>query len=58
MPDQYEAGGSDPRSRARLRTVAAAKQARRSNITSDGRCVVVTVTAGKKPDAQLWVRDS
>ncbi|NUP42416.1 MAG: VWA domain-containing protein, partial [Streptomyces sp.] len=49
---------------------AAAKQARRSNITSDGRCVAVTVTArdsykvadaiaaGRKPDAQLWVPDS
>ncbi|MFF4805893.1 substrate-binding and VWA domain-containing protein [Streptomyces sp. NPDC001351] len=49
---------------------AAAKQARRSDITSDGRCVAVTVTArdsykvadalaaGRKPDAQLWVPDS
>ena len=49
---------------------AAAKQARRSNITSDGRCVAVMVTArdsykvadalaaGRKPDAQLWVPDS
>ncbi|MFF4360755.1 substrate-binding and VWA domain-containing protein [Streptomyces sp. NPDC001604] len=49
---------------------AAAKQARRSDITSDGRCLAVTVTArdsykvadaiaaGKKPDAQLWVPDS
>lgn len=49
---------------------AAAKQARRGNITSDGRCLAVTVTAGdsykvadalaagKKPEAQLWVPDS
>ncbi|MFF4507741.1 substrate-binding and VWA domain-containing protein [Streptomyces sp. NPDC001401] len=119
LPDQYGAGGSDPRPRARRRTVAvatvlvltvaggtagavksgllsfgsscqddpvrlelaaspdiapaltdAAKQARRSNITSDGRCVAVTVTArdsykvadalaaGKKPGVQLWVPDS
>ncbi|MFI7400295.1 substrate-binding and VWA domain-containing protein [Streptomyces sp. NPDC049541] len=48
----------------------AAEQARRSDITSDGRCLAVTVTArdsykvadaiaaGKKPDAQLWVPDS
>jgi len=119
LPDQYGAGGSDPRSRARRRTVAvttvlvltvaggtaaavrsgllsfgsscrddpvrlelaaspditpaltaAAKRARDSNITSDGRCIAVTVTArdsykvadtlaaGRKTDAQLWVPDS
>ncbi|WP_406446795.1 substrate-binding and VWA domain-containing protein [Streptomyces sp. NBC_01613] len=119
LPDQYGAGGSDPRPRARRRTVAiatvlvltvaggtaaavrsgllsfgsscqddpvrlrltaspdiapaltaAAQQARDHNITSDGRCLAVTVTArdsykvagtlaaGKETDAQLWVPDS
>ena len=49
---------------------AAAKRARANDITSDGRCVAVTVTArdsykvadtlgaGKKIDAQVWVPDS
>ncbi|WP_405875026.1 substrate-binding and VWA domain-containing protein [Streptomyces sp. NBC_00005] len=119
LPDQYGAGGSDPRPRARRRTVAiatvlvltvaggtaaavrsgllsfgsscqddpvrlrltaspdiapaltaAAQQARAHNITSDGRCLAVTVTArdsykvagtlaaGNETDAQLWVPDS
>ena len=119
LPDQYGAGGSDPRPRARRRTVAiatvlvltvaggtaaavqsgllsfgsscqddpvrlklaaspdmapaltaAAKRARAANITSDGRCVAVTVTAresykvtdtltaGKSPGVQVWVPDS
>ncbi|WP_371672890.1 substrate-binding and VWA domain-containing protein [Streptomyces sp. NBC_00289] len=119
LPDQYGAGGSDPRVRARRRTVAvatvlvltvaggaaaavrsgllsfgsscqddpvrlrlaaspdlapalsaAARQARAANITSDGQCVAVTVTArdsykvadalmaGKRSDVQMWVPDS
>ncbi|MBO4258007.1 substrate-binding and VWA domain-containing protein [Streptomyces griseorubiginosus] len=119
LPDQYGAGASDPRPRARRRTVAiatvlvltvaggtagavksgllsfgsscqdhavrlnlvaspdiapvlgaAAKQAREDKITSDGRCVAVSVTArdsykvadvlqaGRKTDAQVWVADS
>ncbi|MFC8515164.1 substrate-binding and VWA domain-containing protein [Streptomyces sp. NPDC057257] len=119
LPDQYGAGGSDPRPRARRRTVAiatvlvltvaggtagavkggllsfgssckddpvrlrlaaspdiapaltaAAKRARDSGVTSDGRCVAVTVTArdsykvadelntGKKTEVQVWVPDS
>lgn len=49
---------------------AAAKRAHDQNLTSDGRCLDVTVTeresykvrdtlvAGKKPDAQVWVPDS
>jgi ABC-type sulfate transport system substrate-binding protein len=49
---------------------AAAKRARQENITSDGRCVAITVSAsdsykmadtllaGRKPDAQVWVPDS
>ncbi|MDH6221321.1 substrate-binding and VWA domain-containing protein [Streptomyces pseudovenezuelae] len=49
---------------------AAAKRARANDVTSDGRCVAVTVTArdsykvadtlgaGKKIDAQVWVPDS
>ncbi|MEU6252007.1 substrate-binding and VWA domain-containing protein [Streptomyces sp. NPDC047043] len=119
LPDQYGAGRSDPRPRARRRTVAiatvlvltvaggtavavrsgllsfgsscrdnpvrlklaaspdiapaltaAAKRARDDDITSDGRCIAVTVTArdsykvadvlaaGKKTDVQVWVPDS
>ncbi|MFF4253474.1 substrate-binding and VWA domain-containing protein [Streptomyces sp. NPDC001663] len=119
LPDQYGAGRSDPRPRARRRTVAiatvlvltvaggtagavrsgllsfgsscrdnpvrlklaaspditpaltaAAKQARDDDITSDGRCIAVTVAArdsykvadvlaaGKKTDVQVWVPDS
>lgn len=119
LPDQYGAGGSDPRPRARRRTVAlatvlvltvaggtaaavqsgllsfgascqedpvrlklaaspdvapaltaAAKRARDHDLTSDGRCVAVTVTArdaykvadtllaGRKTDVQVWVPDS
>ncbi|MEU9056156.1 substrate-binding and VWA domain-containing protein [Streptomyces sp. NPDC048384] len=124
LPDQYGAGGSDPRRpglrrRARRRTVViatalvltvaggtavavrggllsfgsscqddpvrltlavspdlapalqtAAKQAREADLTSDGRCVAVTVSAresyevadtlraGKGPDAEVWVPDS
>jgi Mg-chelatase subunit ChlD len=119
LPDQYGAGGSDPRPRARRRTVAiatalvltvaggtaaavqggllsfgsscrdeavrlelaaspdvapalrsAAERARDENLTSDGRCVDITVTAsesykvrdtlaaGKNPGAQVWVPDS
>ncbi|MFI6659814.1 substrate-binding and VWA domain-containing protein [Streptomyces sp. NPDC050523] len=119
LPDQYGAGRSDPRPRARLRTVAvaaalvltvaggtaaaarsgllsfgpscqddplrlalaaspdiapaltaAARRARADNITSDGRCLAVTVTArdsykvagtlakGRRTDVQLWVPDS
>ncbi|WP_405623645.1 substrate-binding and VWA domain-containing protein [Streptomyces sp. NBC_01396] len=119
LPDQYGAGRSDPRPRARRRTVAiatvlvltvaggtagavrggllsfgsscqddpvrldlaaapdiapaltaAAKRAQDDNITSDGHCVALTVTAraaykvadtlaaGRKTDAQLWVPDS
>ncbi|MER5435368.1 substrate-binding and VWA domain-containing protein [Streptomyces sp. NPDC002588] len=49
---------------------AAAKQARDSGLASDGRCLAITVkaresaevadtlTAGKDPDAQVWVADS
>ncbi|MEU1339809.1 substrate-binding domain-containing protein [Streptomyces sp. NPDC005827] len=49
---------------------AAAKQARAEDVTSDGRCIAVTVSAqesyevtdtlqaGRKPDAQVWVPDS
>ncbi|MDQ1072269.1 substrate-binding and VWA domain-containing protein [Streptomyces canus] len=118
LPDQYGAGGSDPRPRARRRTVAiatvlvltvggtaaavqggllsfgpscrdeavrlklaaspdvapalrsAAERARDENLTSDGRCVDITVTAresykvrdtlaaGKDPGVQVWVPDS
>lgn len=119
LPDQYGAGGSDPRPRARRRTVAvttvlvltvaggaaaavrggllsfgsscqdnpvrlklaaspdvapvltaAAKRARDTGITSDGRCLAVTVeaaesskvadtlTAGRTPGVQAWVPDS
>ncbi|AZP16295.1 substrate-binding and VWA domain-containing protein [Streptomyces aquilus] len=119
LPDQYGAGGSDPRPRARRRSVAiatvlvltvaggtaaavqsgllsfgascqedavrlkvaaspdvvpalraAAERARDDSLTSDGRCVDVTVTArdsskvadtllaGRKSDAQVWVPDS
>ncbi|MCI3246191.1 MULTISPECIES: substrate-binding and VWA domain-containing protein [Streptomyces] len=119
LPDQYGAGRSDPRPRARRRTVAiatvlvltvaggtaaaarsgllsfgsscqdnpvrlkldaapditpaltaAAQRAHDDKITSDGRCLAVTVTArdaykvadglaaGRKSDAQLWVPDS
>ncbi|MFJ3307850.1 substrate-binding and VWA domain-containing protein [Streptomyces sp. NPDC086549] len=119
LPDQYGAGTTDPRPRARRRTVAvvtalvltvaggtaaavrsgllsfgsscqdtpvrltlaaspdlapalkaAAGRAHRQNLTSDGNCVAVTVSAqdsskvadtlgaGKKPDAQVWVPDS
>src|SRR4051794_34517229 len=118
LPDQYGAGRSDPRPRARRRTTAvatvlvlvvaggtaaarsgllsfgsscqdhpvrlrlaaspdiapalteAAKRARSSGITSDGRCIAVSVTArdaykvadtlaaGRKTDADLWVPDS
>ncbi|MFE7446227.1 substrate-binding and VWA domain-containing protein [Streptomyces chartreusis] len=119
LPDQYGAGGSDPRRRARRRTVAiatvlvlavaggtaaavrggllsfgsscqddpvrltlavspdlapaletAAEQARDDDLTSDGRCVAVTVSpresykvadtllAGEDPGAQVWVPDS
>lgn len=124
LPDQYGAGGSDPRRRglrrgARRRTVViatalvltvaggtaaavrgglfsfgtscqddpvrltlaaspdlapalqtAAKQAREADLTSDGRCVAVTVSsresyevadtllAGKDPGAEVWVPDS
>ncbi|MFI6558640.1 substrate-binding and VWA domain-containing protein [Streptomyces sp. NPDC050534] len=119
LPDQYGAGRSDPRPRARLRTVAvtaalvltvaggtaaaarsgllsfgpscqddplrlalaaspdiapaltaAARRARADNITSDGRCLAVAVTArdsykvadtlarGRRTDVQLWVPDS
>ncbi|GHH28711.1 substrate-binding and VWA domain-containing protein [Streptomyces lanatus] len=119
LPDQYGAGVSDPRRRARRRTVAiatalvlavaggtaaavrggllsfgtscqddpvrltlavspdmapalesAAKRAREADLTSDGRCVAVTVSprepykvtdtllAGKDPGAEVWVPDS
>ena len=119
LPDQYGAGASDPRPRARRRTAAiaailvltvaggtagavksgllsfgsscldhpvrlklvaspdvapaltaAAQRGRDSGITSDGRCVAVSVTAedsykvadrlrtGGKTDAQVWVPDS
>ncbi|MDH6520560.1 hypothetical protein RKD46_007183 [Streptomyces pseudovenezuelae] len=119
LPDQYGAGGSDPRPRARRRTVAiatvlvltvaggtaaavqggllsfgsscqdeavrievaaspdvapalraAAARAHDENLTSDGRCVDISVTAresykvrdtlaaGKNPGAQVWVPDS
>ena len=119
LPDQYGAGASDPRPRARRRTTAiaavlvltvaggtagavksgllsfgsscqdhpvrlklvaspdiapaltaAAQRGRDSGITSDGRCVAVSVTAedsykvadrlrtGGKTDAQVWVPDS
>jgi hypothetical protein len=119
LPDQYGAGGSDPRVRARRRTVAvaavlvlivaggaaaavrsgllsfgsscqddavrlklaaspdlapalkaAAARARTADITSDGQCVAVAVTAsesykvadtlmaGRSPDVQVWVPDS
>ncbi|MFF5498768.1 substrate-binding and VWA domain-containing protein [Streptomyces aquilus] len=119
LPDQYGAGRSDPRPRARRRSVAlatvlvltvaggtaaavqsgllsfgascqedavrlkvaaspdvapalraAAERARDAGLTSDGRCVDVTVTAqdshkvadtllaGRKSDAQVWVPDS
>ncbi|QOV39754.1 VWA domain-containing protein [Streptomyces ferrugineus] len=119
LPDQYGAGASDPRRRARRRTVAiatvlvlavaggtaaavrggllsfgsscqddpvrltlaaspdlapalesAAKRAREADLTSDGRCVAVTVSArepykvtdtllaGKDPGAEVWVPDS
>ncbi|WP_449352752.1 substrate-binding and VWA domain-containing protein [Streptomyces shaanxiensis] len=119
LPDQYGAGGSDPRPRARRRTVAiatvlvltvaggtaaavqggllsfgsscrdeavrlevaaspdvapalraAAERAHDENLTSDGRCVDITVTAresykvrdtlaaGKDPGVQVWVPDS
>ncbi|MFJ2161088.1 MULTISPECIES: substrate-binding and VWA domain-containing protein [unclassified Streptomyces] len=119
LPDQYRAGGSDPRPRARRRTIAiatvlvltvaggtavavqsgllsfgsscrkdavrlklaaspdmapalraAAGQARDENITSDGQCLNISVTAeesykfadtlkaGKHPDVQVWVPDS
>jgi len=119
LPDQYGAGGSDPRPRTRRRTVAlatvlvltvaggtaaavqsgllsfgtscqedavrlkvaaspdvapalraAAERAHDDGLTSDGRCVDVTVTAqdsykvadtllaGRKSDAQVWVPDS
>ncbi|GGN30822.1 hypothetical protein GCM10011578_068260 [Streptomyces fuscichromogenes] len=49
---------------------AAAKRARAQDVTSDGRCIAVTVDAeesykvsdtlqaGRKPDAQVWVPDS
>ncbi|MEU9454166.1 substrate-binding and VWA domain-containing protein [Streptomyces sp. NPDC048277] len=49
---------------------AAAERAREQNVTSDGRCIAVTVSAqesykvtdalqtGRKPDAQVWVPDS
>jgi hypothetical protein len=119
LPDQYGAGRSDPRPRARRRSVAiatvlvltvaggtavavrsglfsfgsscrddpvrlrlaaspdiapaltaAAKRARDSDLTSDGRCIAVTVTArdsykvadalaaGRKTGVQVWVPDS
>lgn len=119
LPDEYGAGASDPRPRARRRTVAiatvlvltvaggtaavvrggllsfgascrddavrlklaaspdmapalkaAAGRARDENITSDGQCLDVTVTAeesykfadtlkaGRHPDVQVWVPDS
>jgi hypothetical protein len=119
LPDEYGAGGSDPRPRARRRTVAlatvlvltvaggtavavrsgllsfgsscrkdavrlklaaspdmapalrtAADRARDENITSDGQCLNISVTAeesykfadtlkaGKHPDIQVWVPDS
>ncbi|GAA4004754.1 substrate-binding and VWA domain-containing protein [Streptomyces plumbiresistens] len=119
LPDQYGAGGSDPRPRARRRTVAlatglvltvaggtaaavqsgllsfgdscqenpvrlklaaspdlapaltaAAERARDDDLTSDGRCVAVAVTArdaykvtdalraGDRTDVQVWVPDS
>ncbi|MGC9543791.1 substrate-binding and VWA domain-containing protein [Streptomyces sp. UG1] len=119
LPDQYGAGASDPRRRARRRTVAiatvlvlavaggtaaavrggllsfgsscqddpvrltlaaspdlapalesAAKRAREADLTSDGRCVAVTVSArepykvtdallaGQDPGAEVWVPDS
>lgn len=119
LPDQYGAGGSDPRPRSRRRTVAiatvlvlavaggtaaavqggllsfgsscrdeavrlevaaspdvapalraAAERAHDENLTSDGRCVDITVTAresykvrdtlaaGKDPGVQVWVPDS
>ncbi|WP_406433343.1 substrate-binding and VWA domain-containing protein [Streptomyces sp. NBC_00631] len=49
---------------------AAAERARRQDVTSDGRCIAVTVSAqesykvtdtlraGRKPEAQVWVPDS
>ncbi|WP_329599181.1 substrate-binding and VWA domain-containing protein [Streptomyces pseudovenezuelae] len=119
LPDQYGAGGSDPRPRTRRRTVAvatvlvltvaggtavavqggllsfgsscrdeavrievaaspdvapalraAAGRARDENLTSDGRCLDISVTAresykvrdtlgaGKDPGVQVWVPDS
>ncbi|MFF4033614.1 substrate-binding and VWA domain-containing protein [Streptomyces sviceus] len=119
LPDQYGAGGSDPRPRTRRRTVAvatvlvltvaggtaaavqggllsfgsscreeavrlevaaspdvapvlraAAERAHDENLTSDGRCLDISVTAresykvrdtlgaGKDPGAQVWVPDS
>ncbi|MFD8306015.1 substrate-binding and VWA domain-containing protein [Streptomyces sp. NPDC059690] len=119
LPDHYGAGGSDPRPRARRRTMAvatvlvltvaggtaaavksgllsfgsscqddavrlrlaaspdiapvltaAAERARQQNVTSDGRCVAVSVTARDsykeadtlaargKTDVQVWVADS
>ncbi|MFI9757539.1 substrate-binding and VWA domain-containing protein [Streptomyces sp. NPDC051963] len=119
LPDQYGAGRSDPRPRARRRTVVvatalvlaiaggtaaavqsgvlsfgsscqddpvrlklaaapdmapalreAAKRAREDDVTSDGRCVAVSVTSrdaykvadtlatGRKADIQVWVPDS
>ncbi|KUM86975.1 MULTISPECIES: substrate-binding and VWA domain-containing protein [Streptomyces] len=119
LPDQYGAGGSDPRPRTRRRTVAvatvlvltvaggtaaavqggllsfgsscrdeavrievaaspdvapalraAAERARDENLTSDGRCLDISVTAresykvrdtlgaGKDPGVQVWVPDS
>lgn len=119
LPDHYGAGGSDPRPRARRRTMAvatvlvltvaggtaaavksgllsfgsscqddavrlrlaaspdiapvltaAAERARQQNVTSDGRCVAVSVTARdsykvadtlaarRKTDVQVWVADS
>jgi Mg-chelatase subunit ChlD len=119
LPDQYGAGGSDPRPRTRRRTVAlatalvlavaggtaaavqggllsfgsscrdeavrievaaspdvapalraAAGRAHDENLTSDGRCLAISVTAresykvrdtlgaGKDPGAQVWVPDS
>ncbi|MFF4787175.1 substrate-binding and VWA domain-containing protein [Streptomyces griseorubiginosus] len=119
LPDQYGAGGSDPRPRSRRRTVgiatalalaaaggtaaavqggllsfgsscrdeavrlevaaspdvapalrAAAERAHDENLTSDGRCVDIsvaaresykvrdTLAAGKDPGAQVWVPDS
>ncbi|MFJ4932561.1 substrate-binding and VWA domain-containing protein [Streptomyces pseudovenezuelae] len=119
LPDQYGAGGSDPRPRTRRRTMAvatvlvltvaggtaaavqggllsfgsscrdeavrievaaspdvapalraAAERARDENLTSDGRCLDISVTAresykvrdtlgaGKDPGVQVWVPDS